>query len=333
MNFRANIHKADRRQYARAADILRKGGVVALPTETVYGLAADGRNDKAVARIYALKGRPSHNPLIAHLLRPEDAHEFVYVSPLAQALIKAFWPGPLTLVLPRLIPEQRNTPLSDVAGGWLPTLALRCADAPWREALLQSGWSAPLFMPSANISGHVSPTTAQHVADDFGDAVELIIDGGPCANGIESTVVKAEGNQLIILRPGVITADDLAPFCREVSCEHENSQPSAPGMLESHYAPAAQMRLNAKSAKSHEIFLGFGAFDDGAALTLSATGDLAEAARNLYGMLRQIDRQALEAVGIDTIAVAPIPQSGLGAAINDRLMRAAAPQKPEEDLL
>jgi L-threonylcarbamoyladenylate synthase len=328
MNFRANIHKADRRQYGRAADILRKGGLVALPTETVYGLAADARSDKAVARIYALKGRPAHNPLIAHVLRPEDAHDFVHVSPLAKALMKAFWPGPLTLVLPRLGADEGRVKLSEVAGGWLPTLALRCPDAPWREALLQSGWSAPLFMPSANVSGHISPTTAQHVADDFGDAVELIIDGGPCAGGIESTVIKFEQDRLVILRPGVITAQDLAPFCSDISRADTTAQPSAPGMLASHYAPAAKMRLNAKSAGPHEIFLGFGEFGGGGS-TLSASGDLAEAARNLYGMLRVLDRQAETAAGIDTIAVAPIPQAGLGAAINDRLMRAAAPQIPD----
>lgn len=326
MSYRANIHLAGPMQYRRAIGILRKGGVVALPTETVYGLAADAFNDKAVARIYALKGRPSHNPLIAHVLSPAQAHELAVVSPAAQSLIDAFWPGPLTLVLPR-----RPSRLAPQAGGWLPQVALRCAHAPWREKLLSGGWTSPLFMPSANVSGHISPTTAQHVADDFGDAVELILDGGACSGGIESTVLAVEDDHCVLLRPGALPAAALIPFAPDIRAPAPASstgpaQPSAPGMLASHYAPQASVRLNATHARAHEVLLGFGSVVTGD-LNLSPRGDLLEAARNLYSHLRALDELQKNTPEKTSIAVAPIPDTGVGRAINDRLSRAAAERK------
>ena len=312
---------ASARAYGKALTILRGGGLVALPTETVYGLAADGSQDAAVAKIYALKGRPAHNPLIAHILSPDWAADLAEVNGLAQILMDAFWPGPLTLVLPR---KQSNT--SALAGGWLPTIALRCPDAPWAKAFLEAGWDKPLFVPSANLSGRISPTTAAHVAADFGDKLELIIDGGACRGGIESTVLAVEGNGCaVMLRPGVIPAAAFAPYISDLRLPEKNAvvsaQISSPGMLDSHYAPRARVRLNASAAETGELLLGFG--DTEGDLNLSPKGDTREAAHRLYDYLRRLDNHCSKD-GIDTIAVAPIPNEGLGAAINDRLKRAAA---------
>ena len=307
-----NIKLADETSFAAALKILRDRGLVALPTETVYGLAADASNDAAVAHVYALKGRPAHNPLIAHILRPEEAGALAHVNALAQSLIDAFWPGPLTLVLPR-----KNTELSQIAGGWLPTIALRCPDTVWREAFIKSGWTSPLFMPSANLSGRISPTTAAHVAADFGDKINLIIDGGACSGGVESTVLQIHEGHAVLLRPGTIAAEDFAPFVTDLRLPDTAPIISAPGMLASHYAPRAKVRLNAIDVREGEVLLGFGAVVGD--LNLSSLGDCAEAAHNLYDYLRRLDRE-----GVQTIAVAPIPKHGLGLAINDRLKRAAA---------
>ncbi len=328
----ANIAPASAQAYAKALTILRGGGLVALPTETVYGLAADGSQDAAVAKIYALKGRPAHNPLIAHILSPDWAADLAEVNGLAQSLMDAFWPGPLTLVLPRKVlprkvhaPKQSNT--SALAGGWLPSIAIRCPDAPWAKAFLDAGWDKPLFVPSANLSGGISPTTAAHVATDFGDKLELIIDGGPCRGGIESTVLAITDNRCaVMLRPGTIPAVAFAPYIPDLRLPEKptpekqaqiTSQIIAPGMLESHYAPRARVRLNASAAKTGELLLGFG--DTQGDLNLSPNGDTREAARRLYDYLRRLDGK-----GVAVIAVAPIPNEGLGAAINDRLKRAAA---------
>ena len=298
--------------YTQAVNILRGGGLVALPTETVYGLAADASNDAAVAKVYALKGRPAHNPLIAHVLQPDWAFELAHVNKLARVLIDAFWPGPLTLVLPR-----KGRRLSGTAGGWLPTIALRCPDAAWADAFVTQGWTSPLFMPSANISGRISPTTAAHVAADFGTRVDLIIDGGPCRGGVESTVLEVHEDYAVLLRPGTIPAEDFAPFIADLRLPKPSQKLNAPGRLASHYAPRASVRLNAQAAGEGEAHLGFG--EIAGELNLSPDGDTIEAARNLYDYLRRLDRDDISA-----IAVAPIPRDGLGQAINDRLKRAAA---------
>jgi len=300
--------------YKRAADLLSRGGLVALPTETVYGLAGDARNDEAVKRIYKAKGRPAHNPLIAHILDPQDASVHAEISPLAQTLIDAFWPGPLTLVLPR-----RPSDLSIFASAGLTTIALRCPNTEWRSALLELGVKGPLFMPSANLSGRTRPTQAQHVLTDMENLVDLIIDDGPCQFGVESTVLKIEGETAILLRPGSLTAEDFLPFISDLRLASEDSPVAAPGMLKSHYAPRAKVRLNARDKRDGEAYLAFGPTPIDADANLSAKGDLTEATQNLFALVRVLDKP-----GIDTIAVAPIPYGGLGDAINDRLQRAAA---------
>lgn len=312
MNTAANIMPQGSDAYAKALAILRAGGLVALPTETVYGLAADASNDAAVAKVYALKGRPSHNPLIAHVLSPDWVRQLAHVNDLARRLIEAFWPGPLTLVLPR-----KESELSETAGGWLPTIALRCPDVDWASAFVSEGWTSPLFMPSANLSGRISPTSAAHVAADFGDKIDLIIDGGPCRGGVESTVLEVHDDYAVLLRPGTIAAEDFAPYISDLRLPKKSQNISAPGMLASHYAPRAKVRLNAKAAGEGEAHLGFGEISGD--LNLSETGDTIEAARHLYDYLRRLDRP-----DINTIAVAPIPNNSLGQAINDRLKRAAA---------
>jgi len=295
-----------------AIALLRSGKLVALPTETVYGLAADARNEEAVKAIYSVKGRPSHNPLIAHIFDPNDAGDYGVLNPTAHALIEAFWPGPLTLVLPK-----KTSNLSDIAGAGLDTLAMRCPDTIWRERFLVSGYRGPIYMPSANRSGKISPTTAKHVEEDLGDDIALIVDGGACENGIESTVLKMEDDHVVLLRPGAIPVEALVPFISDLRLPEDSARPSAPGMLDSHYAPKAQVRLNATDKRNDEAYLGFGPTDIEADFNLSPSGDLKEAAQNLYAALRMLDNQP-------TIAVAHIPDKGLGEAINDRLRRAAA---------
>ena len=312
--------------FKEAVRLLRRGALVALPTETVYGLAGDAANDAAIARIYELKGRPAHNPLIAHVLSPEDVATFAEVNPLAQSLMEAFWPGPLTLVLPRKQRASNSASdeaarLSSLAGGWLPTLAVRCPDTLWSKAFLELGWRGALFMPSANISGRISPTRASHVSADFEQGVDLIIDGGPCQAGVESTVLEVKDDYAVLLRPGAISAQQLAPYIDDLravdAAKTDDLTPNAPGMLKSHYAPRARVRLNAHRRQSGEVLLGFGEIEGD--LNLSPAGDLTEAARNLYAYLRRLDER-----DASCIAVAPVPHEGLGAAINDRLNRAAA---------
>ena len=306
------IEKISEHSLAKAAEILLNGGLVALPTETVYGLAAYALNDEAVKRIYQAKGRPSHNPLILHVFEPGDASKWVNINSTAKALIDAFWPGPLTLVL-----SKTNAKICTAAGAGLDTLAIRCPKAPWTKALKLAGFDGPVVMPSANRSGHISPTEARHVASDLGEKVELILDGGACPNGIESTILKIEKDHAVLLRPGAIPAEDFVPFISDLRLPEKQSHISAPGMLKSHYAPKARVRLNAIKKQSGEAYLAFGPTHEDADFNLSEKGDLAEAARNLYGALRMLDN-----VGV--IAIAPIPKHGLGEAINDRLKRAAA---------
>ncbi|NNE56744.1 MAG: threonylcarbamoyl-AMP synthase [Hellea sp.] len=308
----SRIVKSSPESFAEAVKILRAGGLVALPTETVYGLAADARNDEAVAKIFKAKGRPSHNPLIVHIFDPADLGKWAEANEMAKSLAKVFWPGPLTLVLPKVTDE-----LSAIAGANLSTLAIRCPENKWSKAFKELGFNGPIVMPSANRSGHISPTRAQHVADDLGDQVDLIIDGGECDNGIESTILKIEKDRAVLLRPGVIPVEDFVPYISDLRLPEKAAQTSAPGMLKSHYAPKARVRLNAMERRSGEAYLAFGHTEVIADMNLSASADLAEAARNLYAALRSLDK-------VEVIAVAPIPPHGMGAAINDRLRRAAA---------
>ncbi len=306
------ITKISERSMKQAAKILAEGGLVALPTETVYGLAAHAENDRAVTRIYEVKGRPAHNPLILHVFDPQDAKHWVKINEMAKSLIDIFWPGPLTLVLPKAQNE-----ISPTAGAGLQTLAIRCPKAVWTKAFKNAGFLGPIVMPSANRSGHISPTEALHVAEDLGRTVDLILDAGPCPDGIESTILKIETDHAVLLRPGAIPIEAFVPYISDLRLPVSTAKVSAPGMLKSHYAPKAKVRLNAKSKFPGEAYLAFGATKEDSDFNLSPTGDLAEAAQNLYKALRLLDN-------VEAISIAPIPETGLGAAINDRLRRAAA---------
>lgn len=296
---------------ARAVAVLRDGGLVGMPTETVYGLAANARDAKAVARIYEAKGRPRFNPLIAHVSGPDMACVEGLFSAYALKLVEAFWPGPLTLVVG--LAETATT--CDLARAGLSTIALRCPAHPVARALVEA-FGNPLVAPSANLSGRISPTIAAHVAADLGDKIDIILDGGPCEVGLESTIIDARGERPDLLRAGAITPTQIeAVWPGLVRPETDPSAPSAPGQLLRHYAPRARLRLNVTETEGDEALLGFG--DVEAVLNLSASGNLAEAAANLFAMLRQLDEAH------NKIAVSPIPEHGLGEAINDRLTRAA----------
>jgi L-threonylcarbamoyladenylate synthase len=291
---------------AEAARILAAGGLVAVPTETVYGLAARADQAEAVARIYAAKGRPSFNPLIVHLSDLAAAERLAHFSPAARALAKAHWPGPLTLVLPR----RDGAALAPAVSAGLPTLALRVPAHPVMQALL-GAVPFPLAAPSANRSGFISPTRPAHVLASLGGRIELVLDGGACPGGVESTIVavRADGS-LAELRPG--------PIALEAARASDAHAPiEAPGQLQRHYAPGKPVRLGARSAAADEFLIGFGPVMG--AVTLSARGDLAEAAARLYACLH-----AAALAPEPRIAVAPVPDEGLGRAINDRLRRAAA---------
>jgi L-threonylcarbamoyladenylate synthase len=305
---------ADARAIDRAAAALRDGGLVAFPTETVYGLGADATNGRAVAAIFAAKGRPAFNPLIVHVKDCNAAEALVDFTPKARALAEAFWPGALTLVLPR----KDNSPLSLLVSAGLDTVALRVPAHPVARELIAAA-GRPIAAPSANVSGHVSPTTAAHVAEELGDKADFILDGGETAIGIESTVIGFEGSQAVLFRPGGIAREAIERITGPLASP-SNARVRSPGQLESHYAPRATLRLDAREARSDEQLLAFGADAPRSAMNLSPTGDLKEAAANLFAMLRALDKQA------GAIAVMPIPDEDLGEAINDRLRRAAAPR-------
>jgi L-threonylcarbamoyladenylate synthase len=296
----------------KAAALLRAGKLVAFPTETVYGLGANALDDKAVAKIYAAKGRPEFNPLITHITGIDEAFNYGKYDPRAESLMEIFWPGALTIILPR---ENKCT-LSLLVSAGLDCIGLRAPKHPLAQALLKRS-GVPIAAPSANRSGRVSPTTAQHVAEELGDKVDMILDGGACFLGIESTVLDMTTETPVILRPGSVTKERIEEVIGAVSLVGDGKI-KAPGMLESHYAPNAQLRLNAVSKEAGEVLLGFG--DIGGEMNLSESGDLLEAAANLFAMLRTLDKNAKR------IAIAAIPMEGLGIAINDRLMRAAAPK-------
>ncbi len=305
---------ADEAGIARAAELLRAGELVAFPTETVYGLGADARNDAAVAGIYEAKGRPSFNPLIVHVPSIEHAKELVEWSGTAENVARAFWPGPLTLVLP----IRWDAGLSDRVTAGLDTLAVRLPAAPLARELL-TAFGGPLAGPSANRSGRISPTTADHVLSTLDGRIAAVLDGGPCKVGLESTILGLSGRPTL-LRPGGISAEQLSEALgHPVMRRQDNAAISAPGQTASHYAPRARMRLNAADWREGEARLGFG--DMECDLNLSPSGDLEEAAANLFAHLHLLD-----ASGAKVIAVAPVPHFGAGVAINDRLSRAAAPR-------
>jgi L-threonylcarbamoyladenylate synthase len=308
-----------------AARCLSAGGLVAFPTETVYGLGADATNGTAVAKLYAAKGRPAFNPLIAHVADIDAARRIARLDAAAERLAWAFWPGPLTLVLPR----APGCPVAELATAGLDSIAVRVPAHPVARALLLA-CGKPVVAPSANRSGHVSPTLASHVLADLGGRVDLILDGGATSIGVESTIVACLGEPMLI-RPGGIAREEIArvlgsPLAAASAARGRDDGPLAPGMLASHYAPRARLRLEATSVEPGEALLAFGALPESAsraaaALNLSPGGDLIEAAANLFSQLRALDAQ-----NASSIAVMPVPDEGLGEAINDRLRRAAAPR-------
>jgi L-threonylcarbamoyladenylate synthase len=326
MNFAGSAARAARREadavaITDAARLLRDGGLVAFPTETVYGLGADATNASAIARLYAAKGRPSFNPLIAHVADAEAAMREGVFSAAAAKLAERFWPGPLTLV----VPVAAGSRISDLARAGLRTIGLRVPAHPTAHALLAEA-GRPIAAPSANRSGHVSPVSAEHVIEDLGDKIDLVLDAGPSTVGIESTIVACLEDRPRLLRPGGIARAGIEEVLGQKLIVIEGRAaggPIAPGMLHCHYAPRAALRLDATALEPGEAGLDFGGrFAPGdRVLDLSPRGDTVEAAANLYSYLRQLD-----ASGAETIAVAPIPTEALGEAIRDRLHRAAAPR-------
>ena len=304
---------------ARAASLLRGGGLVAFPTETVYGLGADATDGAAVARLFEAKGRPRFNPLISHIAETAAARSLGVFDARAERLAAAFWPGPLTLVLPR----TPACPVSLLAGAGLQTIALRVPSHVLARALLQAA-GRPIAAPSANRSGSRSPTSAAHVQASLGDRIDAILDGGATPVGIESTVVDLSAPQARLLRPGGVPRAAIEALIGPLAAPDGTDPLRAPGMLESHYAPRLPIRLGATEAGTDEALLAFGfPVPSGAAVTLnlSLAGDLVEAAANLFAHLHALDRP-----GFSAIAVMPVPEDGLGEAINDRLRRAAAPR-------
>ncbi|MEM7493433.1 MAG: L-threonylcarbamoyladenylate synthase [Pseudomonadota bacterium] len=296
----------------RAVSHLRDGELVGIPTETVYGLAADATNPTAVAKIYEVKARPRFNPLIAHVSDLSMAQQEGILSDRAVNLAETLWPGPLTLV----VDLATTATTCDLARAGLSTIALRCPAHPVARDLIEQ-FGGPLVAPSANLSGGVSPTRAEHVFNDLSDKIDLILDGGPSRIGLESTIIDARGEHPALLRSGTITPDAIEQVWPDlIRPETDPTAPTAPGQLLRHYAPRARLRLNAETTEPTEALLGFGSVSH-ATLNLSRTGNLAEAAANLFTMLRQLDETH------SLIAVSPIPDRGLGEAINDRLTRAA----------
>ena len=304
---------ADTEGLDRAAGLLRLGALVAFPTETVYGLGADARQGAAVASIYEAKGRPAFNPLIVHVADVAAAQQYAHWSPQAAVLAQAFWPGPLTMVLPL----REGHGLSELVTAGLQTVGLRVPAHPAAQALL-SRFDGPVAAPSANPSGRISPTTAAHVLAGLDGRIAAVLDDGPCAVGLESTIVGFDGARAVLLRSGGVPPEEIEAALGAPLLTPQGTTITAPGQLTSHYAPRGAVRLNAAQAQAGEHLLGFGPVDG--TLNLSPGGDLVEAAANLFKYLHQLD-----AMG-GPIAVAPVPIHGLGRAINDRLTRAAAPR-------
>ena len=324
VGLKTQILPATEAAVAAAARVLAEGGLVAFPTETVYGLGADAANPAAIAHLYQAKGRPAFNPLIAHVGDIAAARKIARFDAAATALAEAFWPGPLTLVLPK----THGCAVADLATAGLDTVAIRIPAHPVARDILRT-FGGPVVAPSANLSGHVSPTTAAHVQSDLAGRIDLIVDGGPVAVGVESTIVGCF-DQPMLLRPGGLPRAEIERVLGRTlvqppaDTETDSGQPLAPGMLASHYAPRAKVRLNAVTLEAGEALLAFGlgaisGIDAASAvMNLSERGDLDEAAANLFGHLR-----ALDGKGVGAIAVMAVPDEGLGEAINDRLRRAA----------
>jgi L-threonylcarbamoyladenylate synthase len=333
----AKVMAASDAAIQQAADILKTGGIVAIPTETVYGIAANALDGVAVAKIFAAKGRPQFNPIIVHCASTEEAARYVVMNDTARILAQRFWPGPITFILPRAEPCA----ISELVSAGLPSLAVRVPVHPVTRKLIEVA-GVPLAAPSANISGTLSPTTPAHVVESLGDKLDMILAAGPTTFGLESTVLDLTGDVPLILRPGAITKDDLE---MTLGCEVRNDfepsadlnlRPKSPGQLLRHYAPSTKVRLNAVDIAPGEALLAFGSIrfmavrgvgsvrdlPDTSFKNLSEQGDLNEAAANLFSMLRELDRPEHK-----TIAIMSIPNTGLGVAINDRLKRAAASGK------
>lgn len=311
--FSTRVRVFDEEAVKEAAALIVAGQTVAVPTETVYGLAADAGNAEAVARIYAAKGRPAFNPLIVHVADMAMARQIAEFSPVAETLARTFWPGPLTLVLPL----REGSGIASLVTAGLPTIALRCPAHGAMQALIAAS-GRPLAAPSANASGAISPTRASHVLSSLGGRIPLILDAGPARQGLESTIAAPGEGSIRLLRPGPVTAEMLADAADlPVHEAQQGGKIEAPGQLLSHYAPAKPVRLYATARREGEVLIGFGAMD--CDFNLSAQGDLAEAAARLFDLLHQADASTAQA-----IAVAPVPDRGLGVAINDRLRRAAA---------
>lgn len=325
----SKIKTANDSTIAQAAELIRNGGLLAFPTETVYGLGANALDGQAVARIFEAKGRPHFNPLIIHVGSAAEAGRYVTMDARAKAVAGHFWPGPLTLILPR----KDDCPVSELCSAGLPTLAVRVPKNKTALALLQKA-GVPVAAPSANKSGRLSPTTPAHVAEQFGDEVAMILAGGACDVGLESTVLDLSADEAVILRPGGITAEEIGALLDQDirTGGDESAQPKSPGMLLKHYSPSVPVRLNAVDVRAGEALLAFGSdkfmgvegggyardLPDSAYRNLSESGDLYEAAANLFRMLHDLDRP-----GHKAIAIMGIPDHGVGIAINDRLKRAA----------
>lgn len=310
-----NIYEANAENIAKAAQTVKNGGLVAFPTDTVYGLGADVYNSGAVANIFAAKGRPSFDPLISHIAEIDFLPEYAEADSRAIDLAKHFWPGPLTFVLKR---KDKNHALDLVCSG-LPNIAVRMPNHPVALELIKKS-GTPIAAPSANKFKSISPTTAHHVFNSLGDSVDMILDGGRCPVGLETTIIDLTTKDMIMLRAGGLSKEDIEAYTGEkvLVSEGNPDKPSAPGQLLKHYAPAHKLRINAEKPQNGEFFIGFGDCPE-AHLNLSPSGDLKEAAANLFAYMRFADRQTQ----FTSIAVSPIPENGLGLAINDRIRRAS----------
>ena len=307
--------KENTENLTKAATIISEGGLVAFPTETVYGLGGDATNDDAIAGIFEAKGRPRFNPLIIHFADVESAAASVFFNEQAEALARVFWPGALTMVLKR----RPDCPVSLLASAGLDTLAVRVPNHPLAHALLKAA-NTPIAAPSANRSGHISPTMAAHVEESLGDDIDAILDGGPCAIGLESTVIDLSTDSPTLLRPGGVSREDIEAVIGPLQVsDGSEEKPRSPGMLKRHYAPMIPLRLNAEKPEPGEALLAFGSDVSARHANLSRSGDLVEAAANLFAMLHMLDQP-----GFKGIAVMTIPDTGLGLAINDRLKRAVS---------
>ncbi len=310
-----NIYPTNDENIEKAAKLLQNGGVVAMPTETVYGLAANVYHSKAVANIFAIKGRPTFNPLISHIAEIDFLKEYAQTDSRVLELAKKYWPGPLTFVLNRI----DNNPALDLVSAGLRTITVRMPNHPVALELIKKT-GAPLAAPSANASQTMSPTTAEHVFESLGEKVDMILDGGACQVGVESTIIDVTGKDVVMLRAGGISLEELEVFLGEkvLISDGNPDKPNSPGQLLKHYAPSHDFRINAENARDGEFYIGFGNSIN-ADINLSPSGDLREAASNLFAYLHLADKQS----GINGIAMAPIPNIEIGMAINDRIKRAA----------